>query len=81
MDIELRDIDSIIPYEKNPRLNDDAVAACEWSRFSVPIQAIGTAPFWDAPLRLAHCHQRRSDESVPILAPPAPVGKSPRSEH
>ena len=27
MDIELRDIDSIIPYEKNPRLNDNAVDA------------------------------------------------------
>ena len=27
MQIELRDIDSITPYEKNPRLNDDAVDA------------------------------------------------------
>jgi len=27
MQIELRDTDSITPYEKNPRLNDDAVDA------------------------------------------------------
>lgn len=29
MQIELRDIDSITPYEKNPRLNDDAVDAVD----------------------------------------------------
>jgi DNA modification methylase len=41
MQIELRDIDSITPYEKNPRLNDDAVEAVAASikefGFRVPI--------------------------------------------
>ena len=46
MDIELRNIDDIRPYEQNPRVNDQAVEAV-----AVSLREYGFSPRW-----LLRCH-------------------------